>query len=265
MLSNYLMQATPQIEAVIFDLDDTLISWATPTMGWFEYMFSLMEPAAQYLTEQGVEIDTSQMGASFVSILQNAWRSPNRKNPKSALSLAGIVEAILIEANIDPSSIDIQALILTLKGQPMGGVEPYPDTHSVLTTLKQRGYKIGLVTNSFSPMWLRDFELDHYGLTDYFDARIASGDTGFEKPNPAIYWRIMGLLNTTPDKAVFVGDSPAHDICGANRTGLTSVQIDPPHLNRAVSSDEERADYTITALAELLELPLFDRSQSSLS
>ena len=83
---------------------------------------------------------------------------------------------------------------------------------------------------------------------------FTSGDTGFMKPHPAIYWRMLGLLNSTPDRAIFVGDSPRNDIAGANKTGLVSVHVKPPHLNKLPELPIEHADYSITTLSELLPL-----------
>ena len=102
------------------------------------------------------------------------------------------------------------------------------------------------------PMWMRDIELAHYGLLDYFDARITSGDTGYMKPHPAIYWRAMGLLDTTPDRAVFVGDRPENDIVGANEVGMVSVLMSPDHLDIPLNGVEP--NYTITRLGQLLPI-----------
>ena len=257
MLSNYLMQATPQIEAVIFDLDDTLISWAEPEISWPEYLAPMMQRAATFLSENGAEIDAIKFGVVFGRTVRQAWQTARDNGCNIAVSLAGVLHQTLEQLDIDPDSIDIQALMRAFDWTPMPGVKPYGDTHSVLAELKRRGYKIGLITNAFQPMWMRDTELEHDGLLEFFDARITSGDTGFMKPHPAIYWRMMGMLDVTPDRAMFIGDSPNRDIAGANRSGMVSVMIDPPHLDKVAKSAEETPDYTITTLTELLTLPPF--------
>ncbi len=254
MLSNYLAQATPQIEAVIFDLDDTLISWAEPQLGWADYLTPMMQNAAAYLTEQGAEVDALRLGLVFGRIVRDAWQASNDNGSTIAVSLAGVLVLTLEELGIDPQQIDIQALMRSFDWQPMPGVRPYDDTHAVLTELQRRGFKIGLITNAFQPMWMRDIELEQDGLIDFFDARITSGDTGFMKPDPAIYWRMMGMLDVTPDRAMFVGDTPNRDIAGANRCGMVSVMIDPDHLSKVAESAEEVPDFTITNLTELLAL-----------
>ncbi len=257
MLSNYLLQATPQIEAVIFDLDDTLISWAEPQISWPEYLTPMMQSVAAYLNENGAETDARTFGMTFGRNIRSAYDADRNSDSNTAVSLAGLVHQTLTALNIDPDTVDIQAVMRAFDWYPMPGVHAYPDTHAVLTELKQRGYKLGLITNAFQPMWMRDVELEQDGLIDYFDARITSGDTGFMKPDPAIFWRMMGLLDTTPDKAMYVGDTPNRDVLGANRSGMTSVFIDPPHLDKVAATSEEDPDYTITSLTELLALSLF--------
>ena len=132
------------------------------------------------------------------------------------------------------------------------GVKTFEDTLDVLEQLKNDDYKIGLITNAMQPMWMRDIELRHFGILDYLDARLTSGDVGFMKPHPFIYWRALELLDVEPETAVFVGDRPANDIAGANEAGLISVLMAPPHLDRELG--EVRPNYTITKLTELLPI-----------
>ena len=136
--------------------------------------------------------------------------------------------------------------------QTVPGVEPFADTLPVLEKLKSAGYKIGLITNAMQPMWMRDIELRSYGILDYLDARLTSGDVGFMKPHPFIYWQALELLDVQPEESVFVGDRPANDIAGANEAGLTSVLISPDHLDRDL--DGVRPNFTINTLTELLPI-----------
>jgi putative hydrolase of the HAD superfamily len=101
-------------------------------------------------------------------------------------------------------------------------------------------------------MWMRDIELQAFGILDFLDVRLTSGDVGYMKPHPFIYWRALELLGVKPEESVFVGDRPANDIAGANEAGLTSVLISPPHLNRDL--DGVRPNYTISNLKELLPI-----------
>lgn len=251
MRSNHTQQPGGTLDAVIFDLDDTLISWARPEMSWPDYLAPAMQGMADYLAQVGQPVESAeQLGSAFSRITRSAWA--DARETHVGVSLAGVLHRTLTTLGLDPAAVDLHQLMHAMAWRPMPGVVAFPDAAEVLAWLRARGLKIGLITNAFQPMWMRDIELESVGLLEMLDARITSGDTGYMKPHPAVFWRMLGLLNTTPDRAMFVGDSPDHDIRGANATGLTSVQICPPHLNKR--SDDVTPDHTITTLRELLPI-----------
>ncbi|MEJ2747824.1 MAG: HAD family hydrolase, partial [Anaerolineae bacterium] len=163
-----------------------------------------------------------------------------------------VLQDTFTACHLDINRIDMNTIMRVYDWQPMPGVVPYQDTIQVLQNLRQDGYKIGLITNAMMPMWMRDVELRHYQLLDYFDVRLTSGDVGHIKPHPAIYQAALKQLDTPPEQAVFVGDRPAYDIAGANNAGMISVWLNPPHLEERLDGVE--ADYTITSLTELLPI-----------
>ena len=254
MPSNYLIQPSAPIDTIIFDLDDTLINWGTQSITWPEYLAPMLASVVQFLGEKGHVVDGEKFGRRFGRNVRNAWAAARAKKTWEAVHMSGVAQTTLSDFGIDPAAIRIRELLEAFAWYPMPGVGPFLDTHAVLDTLRAMGYKIGLITNAYQPMWMRDVEIETFGLMDRLDARITSGDTGFMKPHPAIYWRMLGLLDSTPERAMFVGDSPRNDIAGANRTGLVSVQVKPPHLNKQPEQEIEIADHTITTLSELLPL-----------
>lgn len=249
---------TPRrIEAIIFDLDDTLLDWTRREISWEAYLQPIMAHVHTWLTEQGLlpeaisSVTTVEsVGRVFSEALREAWAMA--RETWAGVSLAGVWRETFSRLQINVAPADLEALLRSYPWKPMPGIEPYTDAPAILADLRLQGYKVGLITNSFQPMWVRDAELRSLGLLDYFDARITSGDTGFMKPHPAIYWRMLGLLNTTPERAVFVGDHPSYDIKGANLTGLTSVLIQRPTIVREL--DGNIPHFTIQNLHELLPI-----------
>lgn len=241
-----------QITAVIFDMDDTLIDWSGQEIFGAEIGQRHLRRAYTYLTDQGFELPPQeQFFDSFGQVLVQSWNEA--KQTWAGVALADVLRETLAAVGLEPAQVDIDTLLHVYEWEPVPGVRPFPDTLPVLQTLKQQGYKIGLVTNAMQPMWMRDVELEHYGILPYLDARITSGDTGHMKPHPAIYERILALLDVDdPDQAVFVGDRPENDIAGANDVGLTSVLITPNHLQYDLKNVQP--DYTINRLADLLPI-----------
>ena len=240
-----------QIKAVIFDLDDTLISWSNPTVEWDAFHRGRTEKVRNYLVASGYSLPEIEAFHAFIrDRFRQVW--DDARGVWVIPSVGEVMYQILVDLGVTAEKIDMRAFLEEYNWGVFPGVVPYNDTHDVLEAIKQRDYKIGLVTNSLFPMWMRDVELEAYDILQYLDARITSGDIGYLKPHPEIYKRILEMLNVRPEEAVFVGDRPANDVAGANEAGLVSVLIAPPHLERELNGVVP--DYTIASLSELLPL-----------
>lgn len=245
------MTKTKRIKAVIFDLDDTLIDWSGLQGTYRELFAPSYGNMRQFLVEQGYDMPSAEdWGRIAYECVVEEWTE--KKKTYAGANFGDAIQAMLKRCGIDPEKVSLKEIMLAYGHTAAPGVEPYPDTHPVLSQLKTNGYKMGLITNAFHPMWMRDPELEKYDLIKYFDARITSGDTRFMKPHPAIYWRMLGLLNLMPEDCVFVGDRPAHDIQGAHNVGMIGVMMDPPHLNRGFEGTNP--DFVINSLSELLPI-----------
>lgn len=240
-----------RITAVIFDLDDTLIDWSGQEIHGAAIGQRHLRQVYTYLTAQGHALpDEEDFLDCFGEVLVRLWQQP--KLTWAGVSLAQVIAQTLQESGLEAHQFDMDELLRVYNWQPVPGVRPYPDAIPTLQTLRQQGYKLGLITNAMQPMWMRDVELETYGLLPYLDARVTSGDTGYMKPHPAIYERVLNMLAIQPAQAVFVGDRPENDIAGANTAGLTSVLISPPHLNYELNGI--KPDYAIERLSELLPI-----------
>ena len=98
-----------------------------------------------------------------------------------------------------------------------------PETPGYLAFLKQQGYFLGVISNSVGTM---EDQLKHEGLRDYFQAVFDSALVGVEKPHPEIFQLALGSAGAAAQEAVFVGDTYATDVGGAQLAGLHGVLID---------------------------------------
>jgi HAD superfamily hydrolase (TIGR01509 family) len=98
-----------------------------------------------------------------------------------------------------------------------------PETGGYLESLQARGYFLGVISNSVG---LIEDQLRHVGLRGYFQAVLDSAIVGVEKPHPEIFALALKAAQVVANEAVFVGDTHATDVGGAELAGLHGVLID---------------------------------------
>ena len=242
-----------RIKAVVFDLDDTLLDWSNKAESWEVFHRPMVMNLYDYLEGAGCELPgRDTFFTLFCQQVTACWEAA--RLTLQGASLAGAIQATLSQCGLDPGRFNLQSLLQAFGWRLRSGIVPYPEARPVLQQLQQQQYRLGLITNSFVPLWMRDMELAAYGLLDYLPVRLTSGDFGYIKPHPAIFQEALALLAVRPEQALFVGDHPAYDIAGANKVGMISVLIQPPHLQRDLNGVTPH--YTITNLNQLLTLLL---------
>ena len=97
----------------------------------------------------------------------------------------------------------------------------HPGILPMLSGLKARGIRIGLITNCFSEeaKLIRESR-----LFPYFDAPCLSWELGVRKPAPAIYRTCLRRLGIAPENCLYVGDGGSFELETARSLGLQAVQ-----------------------------------------
>jgi putative hydrolase of the HAD superfamily len=98
-----------------------------------------------------------------------------------------------------------------------------PDTPAFLEWLVARGYYLGVISNSIGTL---EGQLVRLGLARYFQAILDSAIVGIQKPHPGIFKLALQRAGVEASEAVFVGDTHATDVGGAQLAGLTGVLMD---------------------------------------
>lgn len=97
-------------------------------------------------------------------------------------------------------------------------------THALLDALRNRGLKLGLVSNAFDPREILQPDLERMGLAERLDFAVFSSEVGRRKPDPAIFRVALEALQVEPEETIFVGDRLYEDVRGAGELGMTTVQ-----------------------------------------
>lgn len=126
----------------------------------------------------------------------------------------------------------------------------------VLAALRERGYRLGAVTNRTfgGPRFLA--EVKEFGLGSFFEAIAVSCDVGYMKPHPAIFRHALDALGVAPEEAAMVGDSLRADVAGAQALGMTAVWYRPAQPHEEL--DGVQPDFMVEHLREVPRLSCFD-------
>ncbi len=96
-------------------------------------------------------------------------------------------------------------------------------TLEAVRDLGAAGYKLGCVTNTLADTAAIRAMLRHHGFEDLMSSIVVSADEGWRKPHPSLFQKSLRELSVAPHEAVFVGDSPLHDVGGARAIGMRTV------------------------------------------
>lgn len=124
-----------------------------------------------------------------------------------------------------------------------------PDVAPVLTELRRRGLKVGVLSNTMWPREAHERIFVRDGILELIDGAVYSSEIPWVKPHPEAFRAAMAAIGVSdPASCVFVGDRPYDDIYGAKGLGMRAVLVP----NSIVPGyDDAVPDAIISRLSEL--------------
>jgi putative hydrolase of the HAD superfamily len=120
----------------------------------------------------------------------------------------------------------------------------FPYTIEILEYLKQKEYKMHLITNGFESVQFK--KIKNSGLQDYFIEVITSEASNSLKPQKEIFEYALKNANASVEKSIMIGDNESADIQGGINIGMDTIFVNHIQVVPTVP-----ATYTITHLKEL--------------
>jgi len=214
------------IEALIFDLDDTLYPEN-------EYATRALYLIADYI---GNEFNLDK---DFVYKLMIYVKSDDRFKHKR---FETILEMLHINLEFDA--------IFNLYRNADVEISPFPDAIKLMDYLLRNNYKIGLITNGDSMLQRNKLRL--LKLYKCFNSIIITDELGTEyrKPNSYTLNMMANDFNIDVDKCIFIGNDYETDIRAAIDAGMKWLLIDRNGINKNLIVDETN---TITKLTDVIK------------
>ena len=152
----------------------------------------------------------------------------------------------------EPTADDLEWFHDAQRDLVVQGFELRPGCIETLAALRRAGVHTAIVSNIDDDYLLP--MLARAGLEPHLDAWTSSEAARSCKPHAAIFEQALGRAGVEPGQAVFVGDSPEHDIAGARRLGLRTVLIRDGELeNPGAGAGEAGVPHHV--IADLREIP----------
>ena len=133
---------------------------------------------------------------------------------------------------------------------------PLPGAIDMLSSLKEQGIKIGLVSDCSSEVPRIWPDTPFYSV---FDITTFSCTEGVKKPDPQIYKLAAEKLGVCPEDCLYIGDGSSNELTGAAAIGMHPVLIIDPEEDQAGTHrvDFEGAEWkgpVISSFSEVLNL-----------
>ena len=230
-----------RLEAVIFDLDDTLYPEA-------DYVLSGFQAVADW-AEIHLAIPAGQGFRQLFSLFEEGVRGDtfDRWLASSGAAAAGRI----------PQMVQVYR-----EHQPR--LAPFPEVPDLLPSLR-RHYRLGLLSDGYAAAQRR--KLAALDIAHHFDVIVFTDEWGREcwKPSPRGYQAALQQLTVAAHDAAYVGDNPLKDFAGARQIGMHTIWVRRPggeYSHLEPPGDSYGADVVITSLEQLEQTLLRPEARS---
>jgi putative hydrolase of the HAD superfamily len=238
-------------KAILFDLDDTLISprhhrttfWRDAfTEVWVEHhgetttlphdldeLISGIDASARYFWSDPDRHRTGRLDLTQArfEILNGGLDEPDRFGETLRWDIAERCGALMFDRT-------------TL----------YPDAIETLETLKAEGIALALITNGAADA--QRAKIERFDLEPHFLHVQIEGEAGIGKPESDAYHMALAALGAAPGEAWIVGDNLEWEVAAPQRLGIHAIWRCPHEKGELPSGTTIRPDRIVTKLAELL-------------
>lgn len=232
-----MMSSSVRIKAVVFDLDDTLISER-------QYIASGYRHIAEVLS---VRIDVDRQ--SIFSILMDLFHASSKN----------VFNRLFEKLQIAYSEEDIMELVEAYRNHEPD-IQFYYDVLPCLELLKVKGIKTGIITDGYISTQRNKMKV--LNADKYFDHIIVTEELGrdYWKPHPRAYEMMHKILKVSFEEMIYIGDNPEKDFYIGSIYPIKTVMI---CRNNEAGSDiykgrlyleNVKENYTIHSLVELIDL-----------
>jgi pyrophosphatase PpaX len=129
-------------------------------------------------------------------------------------------------------------------------VTEYETVFETIKTLKEQGFKLGIVTTKIRDTVTMGLNLTK--LDQFFDVVVTLDDVENAKPDPEPVLKALEQLGSSPDEAIMVGDNH-HDVLAGKNAGTKTAGVAWSIKGREYISSY-KPDYLLEKMSDLLPI-----------
>ncbi len=204
------------LDAILLDLDETLIDGAGLTAGTFAACETL---SVEFGTDPGV------LAAEANAVFWRLWPQRERDwilGRVNDVELTAAVWAELLDTHGRPGE-DAKRLARVHLAALHASYLAFSDVISFLDAARDAGLALGVVTNGSAIAQRAKIEI--LGR-ERFESIVVSAERGVAKPDASVFQIALHELGVAPADTVHIGDHPANDVAAARLAGIRAILLD---------------------------------------
>ena len=250
--ANTQTKSTLPFDVLLFDLGDTLV--------YFDGDWSEVWNRADRVLDASLRAAGMSLPAAFIQDFRQRMQVYYRQRDTEFIeyTMLYMLRTMILELGLKdiPDSV-LQKGLDDMFTITQAHWQPETDALSTLQALRQRGYRLGMVSNSSDDSNVYDL-VDKARVRSFFEIILTSAAEGIRKPNPRIFRKALDFFGVLPQRAAMIGDTLGADILGAQNTGMSSIWVTrranvPGNQAHADTITPDAAVATLTELVDLLD------------
>ena len=222
------------IKAVIFDLDNTL-------MDFMKMKDDALTAAVKAMIDSGLQMDHDEAKRRLYAIYD-----------REGIEYQNIFDSFLADVLGEIDWKILSSGVVAYRRAREASLVLYPHVTLTLTELLRRGLRLAVLSDApRREAWLR---LCYLQLQHIFDAVITFEDTGFRKPHPTPFHKVLYMIGLDAGDTMMVGDWPERDLVGAREVGMKTVFARYGFSFGREPVGAEGADFVIDDVREVLSI-----------
>jgi putative hydrolase of the HAD superfamily len=211
-------------DAILFDMDDTLISaYAGSAAAWQDIAAEFAHALGPVPHAAAAEAIATAADRFWADEDRHRWGRLNQHEARTGIVAEGF-DALARAGHTVPAPDLHRTMALRYATYRDERMHVLDGAHATVDWFRAQGVRVALVTNG--PSDAQRAKIERFDLGHRFDHIQIEGEHGFGKPDPRAYRHALSVLGTAPGRTWMVGDNLEWEVAAPQRLGIVGIWRD---------------------------------------